>query len=180
MTSFPALKPNASRSPLPPWEHLPILAFPLRGQVMAVPLAAVVKLVNCPVSLQTDENEVGLLPWGDHQITVLNLYTRLATSSEAATSPRRPFLLILQAPHQDLYGIPVTEPPALLNLPASSIRPLPQAYRQAMPLPLASYVAVLPRGEISVTLLLLDLSLLLHHFLGAGQDQVALVSGKHH
>ncbi len=177
MTFSTELNSNSSRSPLPPWEYVPILAFPLRGQVVAVPMAAVVKLVTCPASLQTDENEVSLLHWRDHQITVLNLYSKLTPSSAETTPPKRPFILILQAPHQDLYGIPITEPPALLNLPASTIRPLPQAYRQAMPLPLASYVAVLPRGEISVTILLLDLSLLLRHFLGSVQDRVALVSG---
>lgn len=152
-------------TPLPPLDQttnsLPVLLFPIGRTILAVPLADVVRILSAPNALQTVEafqtktQTVSLLHWGEQEVTLLNLYR--CFFPDLTSLPPTPFLIIWQTKPGELYGIPVSEPPLLLNIPLTTIRPLPAGYRQALPLDIASYVAVLPRGDHPVSIFLLDL-----------------------
>jgi purine-binding chemotaxis protein CheW len=152
-------------TPLPPLDRttdsLPVLLFSVGRTILGIPLADVVRILNAPNALQPVEafqaktQAVSLLHWGDQEVTLLNLYQCFFPN--LTPLPPTPFLVIWQTKPGELYGIPVSEPPLLLNIPLTTIRPLPSGYRQALPLDIASYVAVLPRADHPVSIFLLDL-----------------------
>jgi purine-binding chemotaxis protein CheW len=64
----------------------------------------------------------------------------------------------------ELYGIPVADSPLLIEVPLSRIRVLPESYRRANTLDLASHVAVIPQEGAPLTVFLLDVDRLLSIF----------------
>jgi purine-binding chemotaxis protein CheW len=64
----------------------------------------------------------------------------------------------------ELYGIPVAETPVLMEVSLSQVRVLPESYRRADTLDVASHVAVIPQETAPLTLFVLDVDLLLPIF----------------
>jgi purine-binding chemotaxis protein CheW len=63
---------------------------------------------------------------------------------------------LILASHGEEFGIPVIEMPLLLDLPATLIRRLPESYRRADTLEIASQIAIVSTAEATQTLFLLD------------------------
>ncbi|MEM7594622.1 MAG: chemotaxis protein CheW, partial [Cyanobacteria bacterium P01_A01_bin.83] len=58
-------------------------------------------------------------------------------------------------------GIFVAQAPNLIDVPQSQIRILPNSYRHADTLEIASHVAIIDQGETSKTIFILDLAKLI-------------------
>lgn len=156
---------SASPPPEPADSNLPVLVFAIAYTVIAVPLTTVSQVIRTPEALRSQTHEISLMHWQHQQITLLNLYRRLAPHYPQQIQTLSPFLVLLETPQAERYAIPTQDPPSLFTLPLVSIRPLPEAYRRSLPLDLASHMAILPRPNTPLTLYLLDLQRLVRSLL---------------
>ena len=133
------------------------IAFELANHWFALPMAAVLRIVNCPPSNQGGTISVGVVQLGPHTIRLLDLQTQWGLQPEAHSPEETPFLLVVRGPQQALWGIALDTPPDLLELPLSRFKPVPPEKRLALKLQWISHMAVIAEQDIHCTLLLLDL-----------------------
>ncbi|MBD1995049.1 chemotaxis protein CheW [Leptolyngbya sp. FACHB-541] len=141
------------------------IAFSIGSLKLALRIEAVYKVLKqtpiygteCNPSSNGDRNSIGIAHVGDREVTVLDLQQRLFhRDRRSETSLDNRYLVIAQTEAGKLCGIPVEAVPTLMEVPLSTIRPLPDSYRHAANLEIVSHVAVLPQAESSLTLFLLD------------------------
>ena len=131
----------------------------IADSLLALPIANVLKVINCPPPETGDTNNTGLIHLGRHTVTLLDLHQRLAHSCPQRHSP---FLLIVQSA-TELWAIPVDEPPNLVELSRDSIRALPQSYHHHGWQDIVSYVAAISEAEKTLTIFLLDVNRAVSH-----------------
>lgn len=134
-----------------------LITFPIGKLTFAVRIDQVQKVVKLPTIYGSGLKPIGLTRVGDQDVTVLDLDRRLfQTESTAATD----YLLLIQLTTAEIIGIPVADTPQLLEIAADQIRVLPESYRRADTLALASHIIVLPQETGAQTLFLLDVDCL--------------------
>lgn len=138
-------------------ESLKVIVFTIAGYRLALPLDGVVRVVNCPLELHTASGIVELFQLGQHTITVLNLHRHLALKQASQNEAAGHFLVVTRTSQAELCAIRVDAPPDLVDLLPSTLRKLPDAYRQGHPLNIASRVAVLPQGKSTAAIFVLDM-----------------------
>lgn len=168
--------PQRSPTAAPP-DHFRVIAFTIDSYTLALPMAAIAKVIHCPPLYTPGLGHTGLIHLDRNIIRVLNLHSLIATPTQA--SPDNPsniktgnpdhqdplFLLVARQTNGELCGIPVDTPPDLLELERSQVQPLPQSLNPNDIIALASLVAILPPSQESPdssapsesTILLLDL-----------------------
>ena len=161
MTATPT-HTNAERSLEP--ETCRAVVFTIANHLLALPLTAVLKVVSQSV-IQNDYPNVQSVIYLENQpITLLNLHRCLSTVPGNNVSNRSvlsavtsgQFLLITGLQGHAQWAIPVDQPPTLMELPLSTVRQLPIAYRQLIQ-NLACHVSVLTNQRGLSTILLLNL-----------------------
>jgi len=135
-------------------ESVRVITFVIANQILALPMNAIVKVVSCPPQMMSSTNSMELFHFGQHAITVLNLHNHFAQPLEVASGK---FLVITQLKQKELYAFLVDTPPDLIDLPASTIRQLPESYRQGHALSIASYMAVLPKPEGVTSIFIIEI-----------------------
>jgi chemotaxis signal transduction protein len=145
--------PSLASSPDRSQASVRVITFTIANQVLALPMNAIVKVVSCPPQMKNSTNTVELFHFGQHTITVLNLHKHFAQPSAVA---RGNFLVITQLEQKELYAFLIDTPPDLIDLPTSTIRQIPEAYRQNHAMSIASCVAVLPEAEASTAIFIID------------------------
>ncbi|MBW4515128.1 MAG: chemotaxis protein CheW [Timaviella obliquedivisa GSE-PSE-MK23-08B] len=138
--SSPFLSSSSDRSQ----ESVRVITFMIANQMLALPMNAIVKVVSCPPQMSGSTNSIELFHFGQRVITVLNLHKHFTQSLEGSSGK---FLVITQIKHKELYAFLVDTPPDLIDLPASTIRQIPESYRHGHALSIASCVAVLSKEE---------------------------------
>ena len=138
-----------------------LIVFTIGKLNFSLPIETVYKILNSTTVYGSGTNQVGVTHIGDREITVIDLHQRFFKASSINESESNGYLVILQNTTGELYGIPVAEAPILMDVPLSTIRVIPESYRQADTLEIARHVAVIPQGEGSLTVFLLDVDLLL-------------------
>ena len=138
-----------------------LIVFTIKNLNFSLPIERVYKILNRTTIYSSGTNQVGVTHIGDREITVIDLHRRFFQASSIKESESNGYLVILQNTMGELYGIPVAEAPSLMDIPLSTIRVLPESYRQADTLEIASHVAVIPQEEGALTVFLLDVDLLL-------------------
>ncbi len=136
---------------------LKAIAFAIAGYRLALPLEAVLRVVNCPIELRELSKPLELIHLGSHAIAVLNLHPHLALKQTNPTLGGQQFLVITRSALDEYCAIRVDAPPDLVELPLNMIRKLPEPYRNGHPLNIASRVAVLPQGKATLAIFLLDM-----------------------
>lgn len=136
---------------------LKAISFMIASYRLALPLEAVLRVVNCPIELRDLSNPLELVHLGSHAIAVLNLHSHLALKQINSTSSGQQFLVVTRSPQDEHCAIRVDAPPDLVELPLNMIRKLPEPYRNGHPLNIASRVAVLPQGKATLAIFLLDM-----------------------
>lgn len=142
-----------------PAPGLKLLVFSLGCLNLALRIEVVYKVLNATPIYGSGVNGVGIVHMGDREVTVLNLQQRLFQSPATPESLSNGFLIVMQNTEGELYGLPVATVPALIDVPLSCIRALPESFRQADTLGIASHVAVIAQSETTLTLFLLDADL---------------------
>ena len=140
---------------------LKVLVFAIDNLKLALRIENVYKVLNQTPVYGSGFNGVGIAHVGDREVTVVDLHRRLFQSSITNEASKAGYLIIAQNTQGELYGIPVAVVPALMEIPLSSIRVLPESYRHANILGFASHVAVIPKVEAPLTIFLLDVDQLL-------------------
>lgn len=143
---------------------LKLVVFTMGNLNLALPIESVYKVVNHRPVYSSGVLPVGVTHLGDIEITVVDLYRRFFQESLKSESSQRGYLIIVQNTTGELYGIPVAETPVLMEVPSSLIRILPESYRRADTLDVASHVAVIPQETAPLTVFLLDVEILLPLF----------------
>ncbi len=95
----------------------------------------------------------GLTHIDGHAAVVVDLHHKLFNTSIA---DQRGYFVILKPQVGDLVAIPVTTSPNLMDIPRDHVKVLPAAYRQSDTLNIASHVAVVPHGDKTLTLFIVD------------------------
>ncbi len=153
----PGLKQSNKREAVP---SLKILVFRMGDVKLALPLDTVSKILNKTPVYGMGLNGVGVAHVGDREVTVVDLHQQLFRSSTINESSQAIYLIISQSRQGELYGIPVTAVPVLMEVPSSSIRVLPKSYRRADILRSATHVCHIPQEEAPLTIFMVDVDLL--------------------
>lgn len=154
-------KPSTDRQLAP---FFKLVVFGMGGLNLALRIESVYKVVNYTPIYSSGLNHVGVAHLGDCEVTVVDLHWRFFKSSQAAEFKSGGYLVIVRNTTGELYGIPVAETPVLMEVPLSIIRAVPESYRRADTLEVATHVAVIPQEVAPVTVFLLDVDLLLPIF----------------
>ncbi|WP_051470127.1 chemotaxis protein CheW [Fischerella sp. PCC 9605] len=139
------------------------IAFTVADYRLALPIKAVLKVVTCPPKTDRKLSKMGLIQVSRYMIRVLDLHQHLGLE-DLRQLPDQPFLVITPNSQGELCGIPVCEPPDLIELPLETIRQLPQSYRQSGVLEIASHAIAISQQEITTTIFLLDMPQVLKCF----------------
>ena len=143
---------------------LKLVVFGMGGLNLALRIESVYKVVNHTSTYSSGLGAVGVTHLGEGEITVVDLHRRFFKSSQTNSSNSSGYLVVVQNSTKELYGIPVAETPALMEVPVEMIRVLPESYRRADTLDVASHVAVIPQHGTPLTIFLLDVNRLLPIF----------------
>ena len=144
---------------------LKFVVFPMGNLHLALRIESVYKVVNHSSTYGSGLGSVGVTHLGEGEITVVDLHQRFFKSTQNAEFNPSTYLVVVQNTTGELYGIPVAETPALMEVPLSMIRVLPESYRRADTLDVASHVAVIPQENgVQLTIFLLDVDRLLPIF----------------
>lgn len=140
-----------------------VILFNLDRYWLALPVAAVLKVVNFPSHFRAALHQVGVVHLGDTQDNLnipakaIALFNLDFYVSDRPNTTKGNFLIVVRLSDRQLAGIPIDEPPSLLPVPSSAIRPLATTSRQNPLLNLVNHVAVLPAEQGSIEVFLLDL-----------------------
>ncbi|HBB31288.1 MAG TPA: chemotaxis protein CheW [Cyanobacteria bacterium UBA8803] len=140
---------------------LKLIVFKIGDLNLALQIESVYKVVDRTPIYSSGINHIGVAHLGDREITVFDLHWHFFKTSQIRAPEPGGYIVILQNTPGELYGIPVAETPALIEMPLSAIRLLPESYRRADTLKVARHVAVIPQAGASTTIFLLDVDLLL-------------------
>ncbi|MBD2578347.1 chemotaxis protein CheW [Oscillatoria sp. FACHB-1406] len=150
MTQFPISQTQG----IEPATHKAIL-FKANRYWFALPMVAVLKVVNFPQELRTVLNEVGFVSLGDRAISLLDLEQSLDSTNRRHAKQGR-FLIIVQLSAQQLCAIPVDTPPTLGEIDLANVRQL-QVRATTPPLNLTSHIAPMRSEDSFLEVFLLDL-----------------------
>jgi len=136
-----------------------VLVFSIGSVNLGLRIESVYKVLNSTQVFGSGLNWVGVAHIGDREVTVLDLQRRLFPSHRSNGNLEGGYLIVIQNTEGELSGIPVETVPALMDVPLSTIRVLPESFRHADTLGIASHVAVIPQAETTMTLFLLDIDM---------------------
>jgi chemotaxis signal transduction protein len=141
---------------VPSQESCKAVVFTIANHRLALPISAIFKVVHCSPTLSDSIHNHELILFDNQPLTLIDLYP-LLTQPSATPQARSPMkcLLIAQA-HQELYAIPVDQPPILQALALADIQPLPAPYSKAIA-HIASHFALVHQHDATHKILLLDL-----------------------
>ncbi len=143
---------------------LKLVVFGIGSLNLALRIESVYKVLNHTSVYSSGLNHVGVAHVGDGEVTVVDLYRRFFKSNQTSESNPSSYLVLVKNTTGELYGIPVADTPVLMEVPLSTIRVLPESYRRADTLEVASHVAVIHQEGTPLTVFLLDVDLLLPVF----------------
>lgn len=146
---------------------LKLVVFMANELYFALRIESVHKVVNQTRVIYSNEAaRVGIAHVGDFEITVIDIQEKLM----AQVSPSLPFqsfrdnnqyLIIAQGTSEELIGIPTQEAPILMEVALSQIRALPESYRRAGQLNIASHITLISQETEEITVFLMDIDRLL-------------------
>ena len=141
---------------------LQLLTLKVRTLNLAVPIQSVYKVTHHKAVYDSGLNAIGIARVDNQDITVVDLHRYIFKSPfphQARTA--QPCLIVIKEQRRELYGLLTEETPTLIDMPPGNIRVLPETYRRADTLGIASHVAIAPQGDTKQTIFLLDINLLL-------------------
>lgn len=143
---------------------LKLIVFNMGRLNLALRIESIYKVVNHTSTYGSGLGAVGVTHLGEGEITVVDLHQRFFKASQLSESNLNSYLIVVQNTTGELYGIPVAETPALMEVPRAMIRVLPESYRRSDTLDVASHVAVIPQDGTPLTIFVLDVDRLLPIF----------------
>ena len=146
-----------------PSKIIKFITFKVADYWFSLPIAAVLKIVNCPPPEKGGIITLGVVQLGSHTIQLLDLYSMFDLDADDKTPNQLSFLLVLRNTQKKLWGIALDTPPDLIELPLSNFQAVPQNKYFATKRQWVSHIAVVSEQGINRTLLLLNLKSLFTH-----------------
>ena len=137
-----------------------LLVFEIGKLTLALPILQVQKVVKQSEVQGSGLSYVNLAHLNDGEIAVVDLHQKLFGVSLNAAEVGEYFMITKEVKGEPL-GITVAKPPSLIDQPLTQIRLLPNSYRRADTLEIASHVTVVSEDERSTTIFILDLEKLI-------------------
>jgi hypothetical protein len=128
----------------------------------ALPAEAIIRVAPAPQNLSNFNQGITMLNIGQEMITVVDLCYRV-TPNLVTTTADRQFLIFVQTTFGETCAIATANFPLLLDMPITSVRPIPAAYRQVNDMNFASHMAILDRaaGEAPLQVFLIGMNYLI-------------------
>lgn len=143
---------------------LQLLTFNVGTLILALPIQSIYKVIYYKAIHSNGVNAVSVTQMDDRDITVIDLHHHIFKSPLRSQATRaQPCLIVVQDPNHELHGLMTAGTPTLMDMSPANIRVLPEAYRRADNLGIASHVAIAPQGDTKLTIFLLDIGLLLQN-----------------
>jgi purine-binding chemotaxis protein CheW len=139
---------------------LKVITFQIGNLNLAIAITAIYKILKQTPIEGSGINSVGVAHLSDRELTVIDLQRQLFQDSAIKNQGQDNHLIVIKTASEDFYGIPVENVPILMDIPLSTLRVLPESYRRADTLGIASHVAILPQEQGTSTVFLLDINLL--------------------
>jgi purine-binding chemotaxis protein CheW len=133
-----------------------LLTFSIGKLNIALHIDCATKIINSTAIYGSGLNHLGLAHIGDKEITVVDLHKRLFRTPLPRDSETQGYLILAKNSQGEDFGILTNETPTLVDVPLADIRLLPDSYRHADTLVIASHVAVIPQPQGQITVFLLD------------------------
>lgn len=139
-----------------------LLVFDLGKLTLALPIKQVQKVIKHSAIYGSGLSHVNLVHLGEQEVAVIDLHQKLFKVSQPEILDGKGYFIITKSVIGEPLGIMVAQTPSLMDVPLERIRLLPNSYRQADTLIIASHVAVIPQPEDkSLTIFILDLKQLI-------------------
>ncbi|MGD1897309.1 MAG: hypothetical protein ACFB16_10220 [Phormidesmis sp.] len=162
------------------------ITFELAGYLFGLPSRDILRVVSTPPPSQGGLISMGMVQLGPYSIQILDLVSVLALkTTQPTTHPRPsaassralekrnkvrelepnenpPFLVVLQKEKKELWGIALSEPPDLMEVPNYALKPVPFHQRRSQSLKWVSHIVNYDLNRARHALLILDLSPILN------------------
>jgi chemotaxis signal transduction protein len=132
---------------------LKILTFSLNDLFLAVTLDGVKKVIPVPAIAKSGNKLLGIAKFEDREIIVVDLHQKILDTTASVTAK---YLIVIQSESQALYGIPVVAMPEMLEVPLSTIHPIPDDYRNHDTLGIADRVTQISTMPGTLTIFILS------------------------
>lgn len=157
-TDFPA-KPISNSSPN---SFIKLLVFEVGKLILALPILQVKKVVRKNTVHGSGLSHVNLAHLEEREVAVIDLHQKLFKVSQTEVSPNQGYFIVTKNIIGEPLGIFVVHPPSIIDVPSEQIRLIPDSYRRADTLEIASHVVVITEENAkSLTIFILDLERLL-------------------
>ncbi len=137
-----------------------LLVFDIGKLTLALPILRVRRIVRQHEVHSSGLSHVSLTHLGEQEVAVVDLHQQLFKASLAKTQTQGYFIITQQVRGEPL-GILVSQTPGLIDVPLEQIRLIPDSYRRADTLEIASHVIVMTQGDETLTIFMLDLARLI-------------------
>ena len=136
-----------------------LLVFDIGKLTLALPILHVQKVIRQNEVHSSGLSHVHLTHLQDRELAIVDLHQKIFGTSLIQSD--RGYFIISKNIVGEPLGIVVSQAPTLIDVPASQIRQLPDAYRRSDTLKIASHVTVFSSVETATTIFVLDLSQIL-------------------
>jgi purine-binding chemotaxis protein CheW len=135
-----------------------LLVFEIGKLTLALPILQVQKVIKHQPIHGSGLSHVNLTHLEDQEVAIVDLHQKLFKISQSQISSTTGYFIISKNITGEPLGIRVTEAPTLIDVPVTKIRLIPDSYRRADTLAIASHVVVIPqKNDTSLTIFVLDL-----------------------
>lgn len=140
-------------------QKVKLLVFNIGKLTLALPILQVQKVIKHLPIYGSGLSHVNLTHLEDREVTVVDLHQKLFRTSLAAAYNTPGYFIITKNIVDEPLGIRVSEPPALIDVTTTQIRLIPDSYRRADTLEIASHVTVITQeNQTCQTIFILDLT----------------------
>ncbi len=133
-----------------------LVVFPMGRLMLALPMSGISRVINMPEVQSSGLHAVGVTTVGNTQLMIVDLHRQLFEVSAPPHQGKSGYLVIMPTPGGYPIGIPIAQTPILVDVPTTDIRALPDAYRRADTLSIASHITRITTetGEVQSVFLL--------------------------
>ncbi len=128
----------------------------------ALPAESIIRVAPAPKNLGSFNQGIAMINMGQNMVTVVDLCYRVMPD-RLATPADRQFLIFVQTTMGEACAIPTANFPLLLDMPITTVRPIPAAYRQVNDMNFASHMAIIDKeaGEAPLQVFLIGMNYLI-------------------
>ena len=132
-----------------------LLIFTVGKLNLALPILQVQKIVKQDKVHGSGLSHVNLAHLAEQEVAIVDLHQKLFQVPQPETNG---YFIITKNVGSEPLGILVSKAPNLVDVSQEQIRVLPNSYRHADTLEIASHVAMIPQDDASLTVFILDLA----------------------